>query len=243
MINETREIHSALYGSHLGVESVIDTISLMNPTLKDSTVLKVFQRNQTWNNLNIVCDITGSMSPYIAQVLVWYQIEYSRNPNKVISTTFFNDGDNTPDNQKKIGTTGGIYHVQNPHYSKVESTIFKAVMNGGGGDAPENDIEAILATEEKLNKKANLVLVADNYTHPRDMILVEKINNPVKVIVCGSEREINSAYLDLARATGGSIHTIEDDIYDLMKLSEGEEIKIANHIYIVSGNHLKKVIK
>lgn len=36
----------------------------------DSTLFKVFKRNPNWNKQLMVCDFTGSMSPYTAQLLV-----------------------------------------------------------------------------------------------------------------------------------------------------------------------------
>ncbi|MEM7372873.1 MAG: hypothetical protein AAF587_29900 [Bacteroidota bacterium] len=43
-------------------------------SLPDSTVFHVFQRNPDWNNMLVVCDFTGSMSPYTAQLLVWHKL-------------------------------------------------------------------------------------------------------------------------------------------------------------------------
>ena len=37
----------------------------------DSTVLNAFDRNKSWKNFIVVTDVTGSMSPYIAQVVIW----------------------------------------------------------------------------------------------------------------------------------------------------------------------------
>lgn len=38
---------------------------------EDSTLLKVFERNKAWKDMLVVCDVTGSMSPYTAQLLLW----------------------------------------------------------------------------------------------------------------------------------------------------------------------------
>src|SRR3989339_215955 len=104
--------------------------------LVDSTVLKIFNRNSTWKNMLVVGDFTGSMSPYIAQVLIWHSLNI----------------------QKK----------------------------------------------------------------------------PVRVILCGAQTAVNIQYLDLALQTKGSIHTIEEDIEDLVKITEGKTIKIGKKSFRMS---------
>jgi len=46
------------------------------------------------------------------------------------------------------------------------------------------------------------------------------------VIVCGVFDAINKDYLKLVRDTKGSLHLIEEDIYNLAEIKEGETIKI-----------------
>ena len=62
----------------------------------------------------------------------------------------------------------------------------------------------------------SIVMVADNYAPIRDMQLLDKLvalKIPVNIIICGSNSgNIHYSYLQLAAATGGSIHTIEEDI-------------------------------
>ena len=43
-------------------------------TLKDTSLLSAFRRNK-WRDMTIVTDMTGSMSPYINQVLLWYPLK------------------------------------------------------------------------------------------------------------------------------------------------------------------------
>jgi hypothetical protein len=43
---------------------------------QDTTVSAVLNRNKDWNKMLINCDLTGSMSPYSTQLLVWHQAEY-----------------------------------------------------------------------------------------------------------------------------------------------------------------------
>lgn len=63
----------------------------------------------------------------------------------------------------------------------------------------------------------------------RDFELIKNLKKPVKVILCGMPKKINTEYIDLAYQTKGSIHTIEEDIKDiLLEIKEGEIIEI-NH--------------
>ncbi len=78
-------------------------------------------------------------------------------------------------------------------------------------------------------------MIADNYAPVKDLELLLKFKFPVKIILCGVSSYINSDYLDIARHTGGSIHTMESDIENLMLLKEGESITINKMKYKISG--------
>ena len=45
----------------------------------DTTVTEVFNRNKEWNKMLVICDLTASMSPYIAQLFVWYKLNIEKN--------------------------------------------------------------------------------------------------------------------------------------------------------------------
>src|ERR1700752_1718674 len=108
----------------------------------DSTIFKVLERHSNWNNMLFICDVTGSMSPYTTEVLLWHKLNYQLHKAKYF--TFFNDGDETPDNKKKLGKTGGIYSITAGNYEAVEISMFKTMEKGGGGDGPENNCEAVI---------------------------------------------------------------------------------------------------
>ncbi|NJN77076.1 MAG: hypothetical protein HC803_01075 [Saprospiraceae bacterium] len=61
--------------AELGTEDIeyIDKIVNEREELDDSTVLEVFKRNN-WDKMLITADLTGSMSPYIAQILLWFKL-------------------------------------------------------------------------------------------------------------------------------------------------------------------------
>ena len=87
------------------------------------------------------------------------------------------------------------------------------MRNGsGGGEGLENDIEAIIDGIKQYPDANQIVLVADNFESMRDYKFIEKIKKPVRIIVCGAKQGINVQYLDLAKRTGGSVHTTGLDI-------------------------------
>ena len=207
--------------------------------VKDTTVTAVLDRNKNWKKMLIHCDLTGSMMPYAAQLFVWHRLNIDK--KKAQYFVFFNDGDNTLDAQKKVGKTGGIYHTKTSNFKQLMTVADTCIRNGFGGDAPENDVEAILSGLQKCPDCEDIILIADNWANMRDYRLLSKINKPVKIILCGTYFGINTQYLDLARATGGSIHTIEADITNLMKLREGEKIKIGKYTFLIKNGRFVKV--
>lgn len=190
----------------------------------------------------VVTDVTGSMSPYMEQVLLWHALNFT--DGKTTRYVFFNDGDARPDGP--VGKSGGLYHCSGTikDFKNVIGSIVRAASAGYGGDAPENDIEAILGAHAKNGAKGTepIILIADNFSPVRDLSLLDKVKVPVHVIVCGLGRAglscsgyVHEHYLEIARRTGGSIHTIEQDLFDLSKRREGETLRINGVDYILQG--------
>lgn len=196
-----------------------------------ATVLTVFDRNKNWKKMAVINDLTGSMSPYAAQIIIWHKLnKKKRQPEMYV---FFNDGDKKSTEEKKIGKTGGIYYKKVKTEKELGKLMGQTLDGGFGGDGPENDIEAVLFALTHCDECKDIILIADNYSDIRDMELIKKIKKPVHVILCGANDGIHTQYLRLARETGGSIHTIEDDINNLIKLSDGETIKIGARTYLL----------
>ncbi len=208
-----------------------DGESLRRHTKGDSTVLNTFQRNQQWKKMLVVTDLTGSMSPYTAQLLLWYKL--AQNTGRVKYLVFFNDGDNKSDKEKELGNTGGVYGQSAGSFDEIAALANKVINNGSGGDDSENNVEALLFGIEKCSDCEEVIMIADNWATPRDLALLKKVNKPVRVILCGTEDGINSDYLNVARQTQGSVHTIEEDIYNLLEMNEGQELKIGKDIFVV----------
>lgn len=219
------------------VPDFLDKEALSQLAEKDSTVIKVLDRNPDWENLLLVTDLTASMTPYTAQLLLWFKL--NEKANKIRHFVFFNDGDQKSTAEKKIGDTGGIYHVDSESFDKVAETARLTVANGYGGDLEENNLEAVLDGIEKCAPCKEVVMIADNKSSPRDMKLLEKIGKPVRVILCGTEYGLNVDYLNIALKTGGSIHTIESDIMKLIALNEGQKLEIDGETFIIKNGSLE----
>lgn len=205
----------------------------------DTTVLAALNRNTQWSNMQIVVDVTGSMGPYIQQVVDW--IVMQQNVERVDDFVFFQDGDHKPDHIKEIGKTDGIYPVKASNVVEIFEKMQTAMRNGYGGDAEENDIEALLLGA-KLNPEAGeVILIADNLANMRDLSLMWKLNRPVHIVLCGNYGWVNTQYLDLAYFTKGSIHTMEDDLTELYRMSEGAEISIGAARYVVRNGGFHQI--
>lgn len=218
-----------------GERDYLKNVLIGKAQLNDSTFIKVMNRNK-WQDVAIVNDFTGSMSPYIAEVLVWHALNLETKISRISGYTFFNDGNATPDYKKVVGKTGGIYNTSSQNLDSVLNTAVRTIENGGGGDVEENNVEALIEAQKKYPKAKSLVMVADNWANMRDTALIGEVKLPVKVVLCGAQSRVNTQYIDLAYRTKGSIHTIEEDIVDLIKVTEGKDVIINKKRYrLVDG--------
>lgn len=195
--------------------------------IRDSTIFKVFQRNTQWKKVLLVVDMTGSMFPYIGQLLVWFKNTFE--DGKIKYYTLFNDGDNLADDKKVVGRTGGVHPYEAKDYKKLKKDIEDVRKLGEGGDDPENDLEAISTSMINYRDYADIVLLADD-SPVRDMTLLRRIRKPVHVILCGTKKGVNDQYLKIAYQTKGSIHTLNTDV-DMKKIKDGDEVIIEKDIF------------
>jgi hypothetical protein len=199
--------------------------------IKDSTIFKVFDRNPQWKNVMLVVDMTGSMFPYVGQLLVWYKMNFET--EKIRYYTLFNDGDNIPDTKKVIGLTGGAHTFDAKDFKKFKKDIEDVRKLGEGGDDPENDVEAIMKAMIARRDYGDLVLIADD-SDMRDMKLLKRIKKPVHIILCGTKRGINQQYLQLAYSTKGSIHTANNSV-NMKTIKDGQQIELDNDLFEFRG--------
>lgn len=207
---------------------------------QDSSILKVFERQPTWKNMLVVADVTGSMSPYTAQILLWIKANQKMKTFKQI--VFFNDDEENSDTQTKSLDPTGIWTIESSNADKVIELAFKAMEKG---NHIENDLEAIcFAIQKYPENKNNVVLIADNWEDPCDMKLVEFLKQqkvPVKIVVCGVSDRMNTLYLDLAYATGGSVHTMEEDLTNIAQLGNGKTFKLNGMKFMMSAGKFVQI--
>ena len=97
----------------------------------------------------------------------------------------------------------------------------------------ENNLEATIEGLKACTTCEDLVLIADNPATPRDMELLSKIDRPIHIILCGRHRSFNPAYLNLARSSGGTVHTDEYDFVNLDQITEGQKVTLGKEIFKV----------
>lgn len=180
----------------------------------DTVVGQVLDRHPEWKKKIIVNDWTGSMYGYGSQVILWHLMNLET--SGITTVTLFNDGDKKATKQKKIGKTKGIYTEEASNPSALLDLFNSVMLKGGGGDGPENDVEAILKALDKA-PDAEVILIADNSACVRDISLAYQIDRPVRIILCGYKPEegVNPDYVYLANITQGGIYTLEEDLENL----------------------------
>ena len=204
-------------------------------TGRDSTVSSVFNRHPEWQKMLVVCDATGSMSPYYADLVMWIKLNAER--RDLSGFTFFNDGDKKPDHAKVIGSTGGIYHSKSNSPTDAVQTLTNTTKAGSGGDQPENNIEALEAAMKKFKDAESIILIGDSYAPVKDIVLLKNISKPVHVVVCGDAQYIHPDYLEIAFKTGGSIHRMNDEL-DFSKISDNKAITFGGIEYEIKQKQL-----
>lgn len=204
-----------------------------------------------WNRKIVVTDVTASMSPYMEEVLVWHALNLVKGAHS--KYIFFNDGDDKITSHKQIGHTGGIYFCEGK-LEDLDAIIAKmkqaSSFRMGGGEPPENDVEALLAGIAARDSIDEIILIADAHSRVRDMALLLNVKVPIRIILCGAEEtnrfyiqkaHINEQYLTMALRTGGSIHTLSKDIVDLAKKSDGDVIELQGIRYLLKNHQFVKL--
>lgn len=213
-------------------ESSILYINWLN-TADYDVMQKTFDRHPNWSNSLVVMDVTGSMSPYIAKTMAW--VKATQDSSQIDAFVFFNDGNMTQDRLKKTGSVGGIYEIENESFDAVYQQMTSTMRKGGGGDCPENNVEATLKGIQSYPECKEIIMMADNWATPRDISLASQLNKPVHIILCGAQHGINLEYIQLAYESGGSVHTIEEDL-DFRSIKPGKQFKLGkNYFTIIDG--------
>lgn len=202
------------------------------------------KEDKLWQNKLIVTDLTGSMTPYMNQVFVWHTLNAVNDENN--QYLFFNDGRSRHYNLRRVRGGGGLFFTNQTELENIYAVMKQTMRNGNGGDAPENDIEALLGAIEMGKEFGSLILIADNLSPIKDKRLMNeliKTEIPVKIILAGARTggSIHEDYLELAYKTGGTLHTLTEDIKSLYKMKSGEIVKIGSDTYRLSRGRFLRI--
>lgn len=220
----------------LSVKEIALLQQVLSPTIgPDSTVLEVLNRNlRRWRDAVIVCDLTTSMDPYAAQLSAWFR-QNSQNPN-VLGTVFFTDCDSLGQETRPGGRPGAFFVTRERALNAALPTMLAAARNTAHNNLdPENVVEALRYAQRTFPQAKHLVLLTDNGSRVKDMDLLPELAKPVHVIACGgAATEIDAFQPDqyqIALSTGGSIHTLEDDLSLPAQLTNHSFVRMGNHYY------------
>lgn len=228
--------------SYYAEESLIKNILEGKAKPEDSTLLKIFERHEEWKDMLVVCDVTGSMSPYTAQLLLW--IKANQRLRSMKNIIFFNDDEENSFAQLGKDDEFGIWAVSSKDFDKVIETAMDAMNKGRHF---ENNLEAVCAAIKKHPEdQQKVIMIADNWEDPCDMQLLSYLKEkkvPIRIIVCGVNARFNTNYLDIARSTGGSVHTMEEDLTNLASMKEGTTFKIGDMKFKLSNGKYYQINK
>ncbi len=235
-----------IYGDEVEkIEDIIEILRGEKQLREDSTVFAILNRHPEWKNSLIVMDWTASMYQYGAQLLMWHRLNLEKNVSQVSHFVFFNDGNRKweRDKDKPVGTAGGVYWAKTNSLQEVIITMRETMNNGTGGGVQENDLEAVLFGIKKVKDFDDIILISDN-TAVRDMALLQYIKKPIHVIICDSKESfVSTDYLRIAFETGGSLHTLAEDIMDLSQLAEDNPLTRQSGKYEMREGHLVRIVE
>lgn len=183
-----------------------------------------------WKNIVIVCDITSTMFPYTTQVFDW--MNENTDNQSIKGIVFFTDCDSLG-RQTRGRLPGKMFAVRSKDELVLWDTMFAAINNTENNkDKPENNIEALLYAQKHFPDADEFVMIADNSTQVKDMKQLSKVKKKVHIILCGETYEKNVAfqsdYIQIAKKTKGTIHTLEDDIENIEKVKEMSVVRVGN---------------
>jgi hypothetical protein len=216
----------------------------------EGSVPEAMQRlYQKYSRFNIVSDVTKGMVLPNVELFIWSNQE--SHFKTFFNGSFYNDGDKRADTDKPIGTTGGIYtskgyrfiyeskYAKTTAFDRLLGTACRAINSGNGGEiATENAIEALLKAEDTCKVCDATVLIADNRSPIRDMVLAKQLKTPIRIIAVYATKEkglVNTDYLDLAYMTKGSVHTRTADYPNIATMKNAETLQIMDYTYMLKN--------
>ena len=206
----------------------------------DSTSYRVLARNlRRWPDAVIVCDLTTSMYPYSTQVFAWFRKNRKHLP--VQGIVFFTDCDSLGRETVPGGPPGQMFVTGPGDVGLTLPVMLAAARNTiANAQSAENDVEALLFAQQQFPAARHLVLLADNRSPVKDLARLGGVNRPVHVVLCGAPGDSTKPfwpdYYALARRTGGSLHTLEDD-FTPGAIRAGTWIRVGSRYYRYQKRH------
>lgn len=217
-----------LNASAVSMSDKISRVRQLGKTYELTSYHALDRNIEKWKNIVIVCDMTSSMFPYTTQVFDWMMENVDNNSIKGI--VFFTDCDSLG-NETRGKLPGKMFMVKKKDELLLWDTMFAAINNTENNkDRAENNVEALLFAQKNFPEVDEIVMIADNSSHVKDMKNLSKVKKKTHVILCGEtyERDLafQSDYVQIAKKTDGSIHTLEDDILNPANIKEMTVIRV-----------------
>lgn len=201
----------------------------------------LYRNKEQWAAKRIIANIDCSMYQYLDELMVWnYSDEQEQNNN---TYWLFNGFQNDSKPSGSGNDRRGIFHVPNNDIEGFCKTVDKIVNFSCGGSRLENVVEALILGAKDKSPAEELLFIADNYSDVSDLNKLKDLHVPVRVLLTASEYGINEHYLEIAYRTGGSIHTINEDIpsQHLQTLKDGQQLPIGKYVYQFFKGRFMKV--
>jgi hypothetical protein len=201
----------------------------------------LYRNKDQWTAKRIIANIDCSMYQYLDELMVWnYSDEQEQNNN---TYWLFNGFQNDSKPSSSGNDRRGIFFVPNNDVAGFCNTVDKIVNFSCGGNRLENVVEALILGAKDKSPEEELLFIADNYSDVSDLNKLQELHVPVRVLLTASEYGVNEHYLEIAYRTGGSIHTIHEDIPSghLQDLEDGEQLQVGKYTYQFFKGRFMKV--
>lgn len=201
----------------------------------------LYRNKDQWTAKRIIANIDCSMYQYLDELMVWnYSNEHERNNN---TYWLFNGFQNNSKPSDLGNDRRGIFYVPNNDVEGFCKTVDKIVNFSCGGSRLENVVEALILGAKDKSPEEELLFIADNYSDVSDLDKLKELHVPVRVLLTASDYGVNEHYLEIAYRTGGSIHTLHEDIpsRNLQSLRDGEQLHVGKYVYQFFKGRFMKV--
>ena len=217
----------------------------LNKPYSENGVAEVFDRNQFKNPL-VICDASSDMELITSELMGWFAKNAQNNPGAQF--VFFNDGDRKKHDEKKIGSTGGLYYTTALPLDKLRVFMYDVIDKSNEvEDGPDNYVEALIEGVKMAKQPyGDIILIVDNHATARDIEMLSQFNKPVHVVVFCSIRGgcdhsfCQPDFLKIAWKTKGTLHINDTDYNEIGNMRSGETITIGTgSLKLVNGEFFR----